>query len=192
MFKKSSEHKGKVSDTPRAQVPRASERPPTDRVKEHKRSFLSPSISINGDLSGTEDLVVDGKVEGSITLPENEVVIGPKGQVKANVTALSVSVEGRVNGDIRGSERVVVKQSGRIEGNIAAPRVILEDGCQFNGSIEMTVDPESATPAGTSASPSASPSSSPTRTKSESESTAPAQKGSQQAPAAGSKPSSSS
>lgn len=143
MFKKSHEHTSKISDSPQSQLPPATQRLPKDRVTEHKRSFLSPSISIKGDISGNEDLVVDGEVEGTIKLPENEVLIGPKGHAKANVTALTVSVEGRVNGDIHGKDRVVVKQSGRIEGDVTAPRVILEDGCQFNGSIQMNVGTES-------------------------------------------------
>jgi len=130
---------------------RPAERPPEpdtappgqDRVKEHKRSFLSPSISLTADISGTEDLVLDGQMEGNIDLPDNEVFIGPGGRVKANVTAMRVSIEGRLIGDIRGGERVVVKQSGRVEGNIKAPRVVLEDGCQFKGSVEMNIEPES-------------------------------------------------
>ncbi|MGA8260152.1 MAG: polymer-forming cytoskeletal protein [Arenicellales bacterium] len=110
------------------------------KVTEHKRSVLSPSITVKGDISGTEDLVLEGKMEGSINLPNNEIMIGPDGKVKANVTAMKVSVEGRLVGDIRGSERVVIKHSGRVEGNIVAPRVVLEDGCQFKGSVEMNID----------------------------------------------------
>lgn len=110
------------------------------RVTEHRRSVLSPSITVKGDISGTEDLVLEGKMEGSISLPNNEIMIGPDGKVKANVTAMKVSVEGRLIGDIKGSERVVIKHSGRVEGNIVAPRVVLEDGCQFKGSVEMNID----------------------------------------------------
>lgn len=115
-----------------------------NRVKEHKRSMLSPSIMLNGDISGEEDLMLDGRMEGSISLPNNEVLIGPSGQIKADVTALKVSVEGRLTGDIKSAERVVIKHSGRVEGNIVAPRVVLEDGCQFKGSVEMNIDAESS------------------------------------------------
>lgn len=110
-----------------------------NRVKEHRRSVLSPSITIKGDISGTEDLILEGKMQGSITLPKNEVIIGPEGAVKANITASKISIEGKVSGDIKSSERVVIKQSGRLEGNIVAPRVVLEDGCQFKGSVEMNI-----------------------------------------------------
>lgn len=100
---------------------------------------MSPSITIKGDISGTEDLILEGKMQGSITLPKNEVIIGPEGAVKANITASKISIEGKVSGDIKSSERVVIKQSGRLEGNIVAPRVVLEDGCQFKGSVEMNI-----------------------------------------------------
>lgn len=150
MWKKSSDHpgdpesQGESSAAP-APKPRGessgTERASQDnRVKEHRRSVLSPSMTLKGDISGTEDLVLEGKMEGTINLPKNEVLIGSDGQVKADVTALKVTVEGRVLGDVRGSERVVVKNSGRIEGNIVAPRVVLEDGCQFKGSVEMNIE----------------------------------------------------
>jgi len=147
MFKKSSEHQSEqereVASTPptggQAAAP-APDRAGQNKVKEHRRSVLSPSIAIKGDISGTEDLVLEGKMEGTINLPKNEILIGPDGQVKADLTALKVSIEGRVTGDIRGSERVVIKHSGKVEGNIVAPRVVLEDGCQFKGSVEMNTD----------------------------------------------------
>lgn len=154
MFKKSSEHQGDreqdVAAPPINAQPSGPERFGQNRVKEHRRSVLSPSIAIKGDISGTEDLVLEGKMEGTINLPKNEILIGPDGQVNADLTALKVSIEGRVTGDIRGSERVVIKHSGKVEGNIVAPRVVLEDGCQFKGSVEMNAD---ATASGVSTSP---------------------------------------
>jgi len=134
------------------------------KVKEHRRSVLSPSITVKGDISGTEDLVLEGRMEGSISLPKNEIMIGPEGQVKADITALKVSVEGRLIGDIRGSERVIIKHSGRVEGNIVAPRVVLEDGCQFKGSVEMNIESGS----GAATSPKAQESRSEAKTKSDS------------------------
>lgn len=145
MFKKPSQ----TTSTTSPPGPTEQEAPKPDplrqgRVKEHKRSILSPAITVNGDISGSEDLMLDGKMEGSISLPDNEVFIGPDGEVKANVTALKVSVEGRLTGDIKSGERVVIRHSGRVEGNIVAPRVVLEDGCQFKGSVEMNIDSESS------------------------------------------------
>lgn len=150
MFKKSSEHSNENDQDASSPSPvtaggqsagsAGQERPGQNRVREHRRSVLSPSIAIKGDISGTEDLVLEGKMEGTINLPKNEILIGPDGQVKADLTALKVSIEGHVTGDIRGSERVVIKHSGKVEGNIVAPRVVLEDGCQFKGSVEMNTD----------------------------------------------------
>ncbi|HSH42487.1 MAG TPA: polymer-forming cytoskeletal protein [Arenicellales bacterium] len=145
MFKKSSERQGEQEREVTTSPPASSQAPTPDRmgqnkVKEHRRSVLSPSIAVKGDISGTEDLVLEGKMEGTINLPKNEILIGPDGQVKADLTAMKVSIEGRVTGDIRGSERVVIKHSGKVEGNIVAPRVVLEDGCQFKGSVEMNTD----------------------------------------------------
>lgn len=150
MFKKPNEsHEGETASVSRGDTP-VSDRFAQNQVTEHKRSVLTPSMHIKGDISGTEDLVLEGKMEGTISLPKNEVLIGPDGQVKADVTALKVSIEGRVVGDIRGSERVVIKHSGRVEGNIVAPRVVLEDGCQFKGSVEMNIG--SGAPEGVAAS----------------------------------------
>lgn len=143
MFKKSSEQSDleqDVSTPPVSDQSAGSDRFGQNRVKEHRRSVLSPSIAIKGDISGTEDLVLEGKMEGTINLPKNEILIGPDGQVKADLVAMKVSIEGRVTGDIRGSERVVIKHSGKVDGNIVAPRVVLEDGCQFKGSVEMNTD----------------------------------------------------
>lgn len=139
MFKKSNE----TTDTPAAPIGGDAGESVSfgqNRVKEHRRSVLSPSISVKGDITGSEDLILEGKMEGSINLPKNEIIIGPDGNIKANITASKISIEGRVNGDIKSSERVVIKQSGRLEGNIVAPRVVLEDGCQFKGSVEMNID----------------------------------------------------
>jgi cytoskeletal protein CcmA (bactofilin family) len=161
MFKKSNEpQSGRERDTSTPPVsPKAAgseQHVSQNRVTEHRRSVLSPSIAVKGDITGTEDLVLEGRMEGTISLPKNEILIGPDGQVKADLTALKVSIEGRVTGDIRGSERVVIKHSGKVEGNIVAPRVVLEDGCQFKGSVEMNTD-ATASAASTSQKPQGSP-----------------------------------
>lgn len=149
MFKKTSQTSHGVSTPPPADDAAKPEPFHQNRVKEHKRSILSPSITVSGDISGDEDLMLDGKMEGSISLPKNEVFIGPDGQVKADLTALKVCVEGRLTGDIKSGERVVIKHSGRVEGNIVAPRVVLEDGCQFKGTVEMNIDSQSSASTGT-------------------------------------------
>lgn len=98
---------------------------------------IGPSIQIRGDLAGDEDLVVQGRVEGTITLKQNLVTIGQEGQVNATVNARVVVVEGQVEGDLNGEEQVMLKNSANVRGNIAAPRITVEDGAHFKGSIDM-------------------------------------------------------
>lgn len=104
---------------------------------EREAATIGPSISIRGDVSGDEDLVVQGQVEGTVTLKQNNVTVGKEGRIKANVHARVIEIEGQVEGDLRGDEQVVVRRSGNIRGNVVAPRVTLEDGCRFKGSIDM-------------------------------------------------------
>ena len=99
--------------------------------------MIGPSITIKGEVSGEEDLLIEGKVEGTISLKDQQVSVGKSGQVTADIDARTVTVDGKVTGDINGSEKVVVSQSGNVKGNIVAPRVTLEDGAIFKGSIDM-------------------------------------------------------
>ena len=98
---------------------------------------IGASITVRGDVSGDEDLVVQGLVEGTVTLRKNNVMVGKDGRIKANVHARVIDIEGTVEGDLHGDEQVVVRRSGNIHGNVVAPRVTLEDGCRFKGSIDM-------------------------------------------------------
>src|SRR3954464_13320138 len=114
-------------------APAASEPPrrPSDRAT------IGPSIFIKGDLSGEEDLVIEGRVEGKVDLKQNNVTVGTNGRVKADVFGKVVVVEGEVDGNVFAREQAILRQSGAIRGNITAPRVILEDGSRFKGSIDM-------------------------------------------------------
>ncbi len=106
-----------------------------NRVRE--AAVIGPSIQIKGDLSGEEDLIIQGKVHGTIQLREKSLTVGSKGQVDANVLAHSIVVEGVVNGDLYGSERVSLRKTGNVQGNIISPKVSLDEGCRFKGSIDM-------------------------------------------------------
>lgn len=103
-------------------------------------SVIGSSITLRGDISGEENLVVKGKIEGTLTLPSNDIQIDPEGRVKADLMAKKISVAGKVRGNLSGSERVIIQKSGEVEGNIIAPRVVLEDGCKFKGAVEMNAD----------------------------------------------------
>ena len=108
---------------------------PAARVKE--TATIGPSIRIRGDLAGDEDLVVQGQVEGTITLEQNLVTVGKDGKVNATVNARVITVEGEVEGDLNGEEQVTLKKSATVRGNIVSPRVSLEDGARFKGAIDM-------------------------------------------------------
>jgi len=112
--------------------------PPRPAAAEPRgRAVIGESIRIEGDVSGEEDLLVQGQVDGKIDLPKNNVTIGSPGRVKADIHGRSISVEGKVQGNLFADEQVVVRESGEVRGNITAPRVSLEDGAKFKGSIDM-------------------------------------------------------
>ena len=99
--------------------------------------MIGAKVKVKGDIVASEDLLVEGEVSGTITLTDNELVVGTSGRVEANINAKIVRIEGQVTGDIDGSERVIICASGNVEGNVSSPRVMLEDGGRFKGSIDM-------------------------------------------------------
>jgi len=101
------------------------------------KAVIGPSIKIKGELTGEEDLVIQGRVEGRIELKKNNVTVGKKGHVQADIYGKIISIEGEVDGDLFGTEKIIVRQSGIVRGNMTAPRVNLEDGAKFKGSIDM-------------------------------------------------------
>lgn len=111
-------------------------RPAASRKSENP-AIIGPSITVKGDISGDEDLLIEGRVEGKVMLAKHNVTIGSDGHVKADVNGRTVVVEGRVEGDLRGEEQIVLRHSAKVEGSITAPRVTLEDGAVFRGGIEM-------------------------------------------------------
>lgn len=117
---------------------------PARAVTSGQPAVIGPSIRIDGDLQGEEDLIIEGEVHGTVNLRGNALTIGSKGQVKADVYAHSIRVEGHMEGDLFAAERAVITKTANVRGNITAPRVNLEDGARFRGAIEM--DPESLQP----------------------------------------------
>lgn len=116
--------------------------------------MIGPSIKIKGEVTGDEDLVIKGSVEGTVDLANHEVTVGESGKVKADIKGKTVTVNGEVTGDIHGGEKVIIAKTGHVRGNIVSPRMTLEDGAVFKGSIDM--DPgESATRKGPTAAPEA-------------------------------------
>lgn len=109
---------------------------------------IGKSIAIKGDLSGEEDLVIEGKVEGRVELLNNQLTVGANGVVQAEVSAKSVVVVGHVAGNVNGTERIEIQATGIVEGDVTAPRLVVAEGAVVNGSIHMTKKPgASAAPA---------------------------------------------
>jgi len=99
---------------------------------------IGRSITIRGDVTGDEDLYIQGRIEGTIDLKQHSVTVGPEGRVKANIKGRMVTIEGEVDGDVRGQEQVALRSASKVNGDIVAPRVVLEDGATFLGSIDMS------------------------------------------------------
>jgi cytoskeletal protein CcmA (bactofilin family) len=137
MFERSKRDTSEESATLATFEEREPVRTPESRHRAREAAVIGPSIHINGDLSGEEDLIIQGKVTGTIQLKEKSLTVGAQGQVDANVLAKSVNVEGEVKGDLYGSERVAIRKTGNVHGNIVSPKVSLEEGCRFKGSIDM-------------------------------------------------------
>ena len=103
-------------------------------------AHIGKSVIIKGELSGSEDLYIDGQVEGSIELSGNRLIIGPHGQVRANVNAKGVVVQGKLDGNIRASERAELTKSAVAVGDIVAQRVAIEEGAYFKGKVDIQKD----------------------------------------------------
>jgi len=98
---------------------------------------IGQSVVVKGELVGSEDLVIDGQVEGTITLRQHLLTIGPGGRITAQVSAKAVVVLGRVEGNITATERIEIREDGAVDGDIASPRVAIAEGAHFRGSIDM-------------------------------------------------------
>jgi cytoskeletal protein CcmA (bactofilin family) len=130
-------------DNTRVQPPKNSSPPKqdygdsTDRNR-RELSVLGQSLVFKGELEADEDLMVDGRVEGSITHRAQHLTIGPHGDVRADIAANRVLVQGRVTGNIRATEAIVIEPSAHVTGNLFAPRIGLKEGAEFDGRIQMT------------------------------------------------------
>lgn len=100
-------------------------------------TLISKSVAIKGEVSCDEDLYIDGQVEGTIDPKGYRLTIGPNGRVKANITARAVVVQGRLEGNIRASDRVDLKQSATVVGDIVTQRISIDEGVTFTGSVNV-------------------------------------------------------
>jgi cytoskeletal protein CcmA (bactofilin family) len=109
-------------------------------VAHERMTFIGKSLVIKGELSCSEELYVDGEVEGVIDPKGNRLTIGPNGRVKANVCAKAVIVHGRLEGNIQVTDRVDLKQSAVVTGDIAAQRISIDEGAYFKGRVNINVE----------------------------------------------------
>lgn len=110
---------------------------PTPSGSSSEQATIGKSLTIKGEITGSEMLYIDGHVEGSVNLPGNRVVVGRNGQVAANISAREVVVLGKVNGNINASDRVDIRNEGSLTGDVVAQRISIEDGAYFKGGIDI-------------------------------------------------------
>ena len=111
--------------------------PPLAPTPAGSTARVGASLQIKGEISGNEDLHVDGSIEGSIQLEERKLTVGPSGKVTADVVAREVVVFGSSKGNLRASDRIEIKKDGSVVGDLTTARLIIEDGAYFKGSIEI-------------------------------------------------------
>src|SRR6201984_1382668 len=102
-----------------------------------EQATIGKSLVIKGEVTGSESLYIDGRVEGSVNLPGNRVTVGRNGQVQANINAKEVVVLGKVKGNVTASDRVDIRNEGSLGGDVTCQRISIEDGAWFKGSIDI-------------------------------------------------------
>ena len=118
-----------------------------DAPKMGEFAHIGKSVVVKGELSGSEDLYVDGQVEGSIELRNHSLTVGPNGDVKASVTAKGVVIQGKVEGRVNATERVELRKSAVVNGDVVTQRIAMEEGAFFKGKIDIQKEPgKGATP----------------------------------------------
>jgi len=100
-------------------------------------ALIGKSVQVKGEISGSEDLYVDGEVRGAIELREHSLTVGPHGKVEANVNAREIIVNGALNGNVHASEKIEIRKTGSLMGDLTTARIIIEDGAYFKGSIDI-------------------------------------------------------
>jgi cytoskeletal protein CcmA (bactofilin family) len=143
MFERGKREEGVDEGTDvRSAAPQRSQPPASPRPAGHggECAVIGRSIQINGDVRGDEDLRIEGDISGTVQLKNSNLTIGKEGKVRADVYARSVTVYGTTEGDLYATERVNVHVNAQVRGNITAPKVGIEEGAKFKGSIEMDQD----------------------------------------------------
>jgi cytoskeletal protein CcmA (bactofilin family) len=135
---------GSGSSNPSPASPALKNSAPASTTSSNAVACLSQGMRIKGEIVGREDLFIDGNVEGKITFQNSVLTVGPNATVKADITAREIVVRGRVNGKLEGSERVQIWNTGRVNGDIHAERVVIEEGAEIHGKMEAGKAPAAA------------------------------------------------
>ena len=111
--------------------------------------IISKAISIKGEVTGSEDLLIEGEVNGKVAITDGKVSVGSSGRVTADIEAAEIIVRGRVKGGLRGRERVVIGQTGQVSGNVVTRRIVIEEGAVFSGQVDVVraEEPRASRPA---------------------------------------------
>lgn len=109
-------------------------------------AHIGKSVVIKGELSGSEDLYVDGQVEGSIELRGNSLTVGPNGRIKARISAKNIAIQGSVEGAVNATDRVELRKTAVVNGDIMTQRISVEEGAFFKGKIDIQRDGKAAAP----------------------------------------------
>ena len=149
---------GSINPNPTPEPPRPAPTPapvfeapsrPQPAAVTGEQATIGKGLFIKGEITGSESLFIDGKVEGSITIPGNRVTIGRNGQVSANISAREIVVLGKVRGNVTATDRVDIRAEGSLSGDVAAARISIEDGAFFKGGIDIRKpDAKPGTPGG--------------------------------------------
>jgi cytoskeletal protein CcmA (bactofilin family) len=110
---------------------------PFDAAANHATAWLGSSLHVKGDIIGTEDLLIDGSVEGLIQLDERKLTVGKTAKLTADINARDVVVHGYVKGNVRAKGRIEIRKEGSVIGNLTTAQITIEDGADFKGSIEI-------------------------------------------------------
>ena len=128
-----------VPGQPRVGTVASTEAPRAPLARSTGSATIGPSILVRGEVSGNEDLLIQGELDGSVALDNNSVTVGGGGRVKANITGRIITIEGNVEGNLKAKEQIILRGSATVQGDIKAPRVLLEDGASFRGLVDMGV-----------------------------------------------------
>ena len=115
---------------------------PNDRSP--AQAFIGSTLVVKGEVSGDQDLIIEGRIEGPLSLPGHGITVGRNGQIMGDLTAQLIRIEGFVEGNLQGEEKIILCRSANVRGHLIAPRVVLEEGCWFKGGIRMMAGEEPA------------------------------------------------